>query len=154
MKFNVVKRHIYKAVLRGLSAASAVLVLAGGFVLASPALPDQIGLGSIVYAQGANDDDKPQPAPQLPPITIKNECPQGQCIIDKYINPAIKAVSAMVGIGVTVSIIYAGIQMSSSANNPQKVSAARQRIATSFFVLVGYFVFLAFLNWVIPGGIT
>jgi hypothetical protein len=80
-------------------------------------------------------------------------CPEGQCIIDKYINPAITVASAMVGIFVVISIIIAGITYSTSADNSQKVSEAKQRIVTAVFVLVGYVMLYAFLNWIIPGGL-
>ena len=135
---------------------AAVLVLAFNIVIALPVLGGSNAIiGSTVMAAPdppATDKDAPQKVEQLKTVPVPKECPKGQCIIDKYINPAINLVSALVGVGVTVSIIYAGIQYASSADNPQKVSAARQRIVTSIFVLVGYFVFYAFLNWVIPGG--
>lgn len=94
-------------------------------------------------------------APALP--CQKNDvssCPQGSCIFQTYINPAIKVVSALVGIGVTISIIIGGIQYASSADSPQKVSAAKQRIVKAIFILLAYFFFLAFMNWIIPGGIN
>jgi len=74
-------------------------------------------------------------------------------LVKKYINPMIMVVSALVGIGVTISIIYGGIQYASSADDPGKVSAAKQRILNSLLVLVGYGLFYVFLNWIIPGGV-
>lgn len=94
-------------------------------------------------------------APALPKQTnCVSVCPQGSCIFQTYINPAIKVVSALVGIGVTISIIIGGIQYASSADSPQKVSAAKQRIVKAIFILLAYFFFLAFMNWIIPGGIN
>jgi Na+/H+ antiporter NhaA len=61
--------------------------------------------------------------------------------------------SALVGIGVTISIIWAGIQYASSADDPQKVAAAKRRILVAVMVLLGYFLLYRFLAWVIPGGI-
>lgn len=72
----------------------------------------------------------------------------------KYINPLIKAVAAMVGLAVTASIIWAGIQYATSADDPQKVTAAKQRMLTSVLTLLGFFLFFAFLNWIIPGGVV
>jgi hypothetical protein len=72
-------------------------------------------------------------------------------LMAKYINPLIKALSALVGIGVTVSIIMAGIQYMTSADDSQKVSAAKRRILVALLTLGGYFVFYQFLRWIVPG---
>lgn len=82
-----------------------------------------------------------------------NACPKGQCIIDKYINPAIKTLAALVGVVVTISIIVGGIQYASSGDDPQKVSAAKSRIVKALLTLIGFFFLFAFLNYIIPGGI-
>lgn len=74
-------------------------------------------------------------------------------LTNKYINPLIITVSALVGIGVTISIIYGGIQYASSADDPGAVSKAKARILNSILVLVAYGLFYAFLNWIIPGGL-
>jgi hypothetical protein len=71
----------------------------------------------------------------------------------KYINPAIKAVGALVGLAVVASIIWAGIEYASSADDPSKVSQAKKRILSAVIALVMYFLFYYFLNWIIPGGI-
>lgn len=123
-----------------------------GLGLSQNALPAPL-IAQVSAAPGEKDEPQTN-VPALPPMTVPKQCPQGQCIIDKYIIPFINFVSALVGVGVTMSIIYAGIQYAASGDNAQKVSAARQRITTSIFVLIGYFVFYAFLNWVIPGGIA
>ena len=136
---------------------AAVFVLAINFSLALPAVAQTLTFSGsgVVHAapEPDKDKDKKQEVPELPALEVDKSCPNGQCLINKYINPAIAALSALVGVGVTTSIIYAGIQYASSADNPQKVSAARQRITTSVFVLIGYFVFYAFLDWLMPGGI-
>ncbi len=97
-----------------------------------------------------------QEVPCLPPQDLNDQCDGGECstlIITKYIDPAIAAISAIVGIAVTIAIITGGIQYATSADNPQKVSAAKQRIVTAIFVLLGYFLLFSFLNYVVPGGI-
>ncbi len=80
-------------------------------------------------------------------------CPKGQCIIDDYINPAIKTLAAIVGVAVTISIVVGGIQYASSGDDPQKVSAAKSRIIKALLTLIGFFFLFAFLNYIIPGGI-
>jgi hypothetical protein len=77
-----------------------------------------------------------------------------QCVITRYIDPLIALMSALVGVAVTISIIYAGIQYGSSADSPQKVSQAKQRIVTSVFVLVGFFVLYQAFSWLTPGGLN
>ncbi len=74
-------------------------------------------------------------------------------LVKKYVNPLIKTLAALVGVGVTISIIMAGIQYASSANDPQAVTAAKHRIFNSILTLIGFFLFFAFLNWIIPGGL-
>lgn len=79
---------------------------------------------------------------------------QGNCdIVRTYIDPAIKALSALVGVGVTVAIVLGAIQYASSGDNGQAVSAAKRRITIAILTLIGYFLFYAFLNWIIPGGL-
>lgn len=80
----------------------------------------------------------------------RNTCNLTHDIID----PAVKALTALVGVAITISIIWGGIQYSSSGGDPSAVSAAKKRIVTAVLTLIGYFLFLAFLNWVIPGGLT
>jgi hypothetical protein len=124
--------------------------------LATAAVSITLGVtSSMSHVYAAPDDKKPAtPVPSIPTVTnVESDCPKGNCIIEKYINPAIALLSALVGIAVTISIIYGGIQYASSGGNPQKAAEARQRITTSVFVLLGFFVFLAFITWATPGGI-
>jgi len=73
--------------------------------------------------------------------------------IDTYINPTIIALTAMVGIGAVISIVIAGIQYSSSADDPSAVTKAKTRIFNTIIGLVAYVFLLAFLNYLVPGGI-
>ncbi len=155
-----------RAVVRAVPALLIMTVLATPLVAAASSFTGTGNVFPVVEAQAANDPLKcpestkeAQPAqgsaPALPEQkTCASVCPQGSCIFQAYINPAIKIVSALVGIGVTISIIIGGIQYASSADSPQKVSAAKQRIVKAIFILLAYFFFLAFMNWIIPGGIN
>jgi hypothetical protein len=110
---------------------------------------------AVVHA--ADDKDPPPPDPPATPAVryqVDANCAKGQCIIDNYLRPAINTLSALVGVAVVISLIVAGIQYSTSADNSQAVSAAKQRMVTAVMVLVGYFSLYAFLNWVIPGGLA
>jgi hypothetical protein len=76
----------------------------------------------------------------------------GQKIYD-WLTLFINFLSAIVGIIVVGSIIWAGIQYSSASADPQKVSAAKNRIKNAVLALVAYLFIYAFLNYLIPGGL-
>lgn len=75
-------------------------------------------------------------------------------LITKYINPFIKFISALFGLIVVISIIIGGIQYGSSAGDPQKAAAARNRIRNAIIALVTYIFLLSLLNFLIPGGLV
>jgi hypothetical protein len=70
-----------------------------------------------------------------------------------YINPAINLLAAAVGIIVAISIIIGGLQYGSSAGDPQKASAAKNRIRNAIIALVTFLFLYAILNFLIPGGL-
>ena len=74
--------------------------------------------------------------------------------MDKFVNPAIKFLSAGVGLIVTIMIIIAGIQYSMAGGDPQKVAAAKSKIANAILALVTYIFFFALLQWLWPGGLV
>jgi hypothetical protein len=81
-----------------------------------------------------------------------SKCTGSQCdLVAKYVNPLIRVLTAVVGLGVTFAIIYSGIQYIRSADDPKTVSAAKHRILIALLTLGGYFVFYQFLRWVVPG---
>lgn len=80
-------------------------------------------------------------------------CAEDCNLVIAYINPAIRAASALVGIGVTTAIVWGGIKYSRSADDPQAVNEAKRIITTAILTLIGYFLFYQFLNWIIPGGL-
>lgn len=73
--------------------------------------------------------------------------------IEKFVNPAIKFLSAGVGIIVTIMIIIAGIQYTSAGSDPQKVSSAKGKVANAIIALVTYIFLFALIQWLWPGGI-
>jgi hypothetical protein len=113
------------------------------------------GIQTTVLAACESQDEKKNDPKciELPPIKPDDACPQGECIIKKYIQPALNLMAGLVGLGVTISIIAAGIRYTTSADSPQKVSEAKQRMVTSIFVLIGFFTFYALMNYLIPGGL-
>lgn len=75
------------------------------------------------------------------------------CLYDKYVNPAIQVLSALVGIVVVITIIWGAIQFATSESDPQKVATARKRIVGAIVALALYFVLYALLQFLIPGGL-
>ena len=97
---------------------------------------------------------------ECPPDTSDPAVSSGNCssvnhcdLIGKYINPLINLVAALVGIGVVISIVIAGIQYGSSAGDAQKVSAAKARIRNAVIALATFIFLYTLLNFLIPGGL-
>lgn len=75
-------------------------------------------------------------------------------LVTKYLNPFINFMAAFVGVAVVISLIIGGIQYSSSAGDPQKVGAAKNRIRNAIIALVTFLFLYALLNFLIPGGLV
>jgi hypothetical protein len=125
----------------------------------APAVPQQLPTARTVNCpsgqehpieHNGKDLDKQSCCPSL----SSGQSPTGtQCFITKYLNPLINLLSAFIGIAIVISIIVAGIQYSSSAGDPGKAAAARDRITASVSGLAAFIFLFAFLQWVIPGGL-
>jgi len=72
--------------------------------------------------------------------------------LKNYVNPVITLLTIVVGIAAAISIVTAGIQYSSSADDPGAVTKAKNRIFNTVVGLMGYIFLFAFLQWIIPGG--
>lgn len=86
-------------------------------------------------------------------------CPKGhntdstQCILWKYINPAIDMMGATAGAAVVIGAIVGGIQYSTSEGDPGKAAAAKKRIINSLVALAAFLLMYAFLQFILPGGL-
>jgi hypothetical protein len=92
------------------------------------------------------------------PQYVRNDCQdpdqtEENCGIIRYIVLIINLLSALVGIVVTASIIFGGIQYSMAGADPQKVTAAKKRIGNSLIALVFFIFTYSFLNYLVPGGV-
>jgi hypothetical protein len=58
-----------------------------------------------------------------------------------------------VGVLAVISVVVAGIQYSSSADDPATVTKAKQRIFNTVVGLIAYIFLFAFINYLVPGGI-
>ncbi|MDO8265402.1 MAG: hypothetical protein Q7T41_00500, partial [Candidatus Saccharibacteria bacterium] len=65
----------------------------------------------------------------------------------------LRFVSTGVGIIVTGSIVWAGIQYATSRGNPQGTEAALKRVYNSVIALLIYIFSFAILNFLVPGGL-
>lgn len=74
-------------------------------------------------------------------------------LITNYVNPFVRFLSAFVGLAVTISIAWGGIEYAMSGGDPQKASQAKNRIRNAIIALITFFFLFALLNFLIPGGI-
>jgi hypothetical protein len=79
--------------------------------------------------------------------------PRCNHFVNTYINPALAVLTAAVGVLAVISIVVAGIQYSSSADDPATVTKAKQRIFNTVVGLIAYIFLFAFINYLVPGGI-
>jgi Type IV secretion system pilin len=78
----------------------------------------------------------------------------GDCdLYKKYINPFINILTALVGIAVTIGIIWGGIKYASAGSDPSAVAKARKLIRNAIFTLVIYLLLWQMINWLQPGGL-
>ena len=76
-----------------------------------------------------------------------------ECGITELIVTGIRILSGLVGVVVVAMIIVGGIQYALARDNPQAVSAAKQKIINAVFALIAYLSIYAFLEWIVPGGL-
>lgn len=77
----------------------------------------------------------------------------GNCAIYGYLLTFTNILSGLVAVVIVIMIITGGIQYATSADDPQKVTAAKKRIFNAIFALVAYIFMFAFLQWIVPGGV-
>ncbi len=73
--------------------------------------------------------------------------------LSKYINPTIKLLAGLVGLVAVIAIIVGGIQITTSAGDPQKSAAGKAHIRNAVIGLVAFLFLYAALQWLVPGGI-
>lgn len=106
----------------------------------------------------ANIDDEDD-GPQLetvtdPAIAASANCNGVSCgIIANYINPAITLLTVLVGLAIVIGIIIGGLQIMTSAGDPQLNAKGKEHIRNALIAAVSYVLIFALLQWLIPGGI-
>lgn len=76
------------------------------------------------------------------------------CLFEKYINPFIRFLSAFAGIAIAGVLMYGSFLYTSAGGDPGKVTKAKSMISKGIIALLCLFFMAAFLNWIVPGGIT
>lgn len=121
--------------------------------------------GSVIVNDPAAVCPTPSTPSTPPPARVQNDCngadlkpgaasgDPNHCAILDYIVLITNTLAAMVGIVVVIMIIIGGIQYSSATDNPQQLSAARDRIKNALIGLLMLIFMYAFLQWVVPGGL-
>lgn len=89
------------------------------------------------------------PADSSSPCT-KSNCP----LISKYINPLITLLTILVGLVAVGAIIFGGIQVATSAGDPQKASSGKDHIRNALIGIVAYVLLYGLLQWLVPGGVS
>jgi len=129
---------------------SIALVATGMFI----SLTNHSVLAAPVLPSPAPGSPPPSGSPTPPPPLT---CTSISCIrnnpIVKDINGLVNFLSIGVGIVVTAMIIVGGIQYMAAGDNPNAVTAAKQRITNALIALAVFLVAFAFLQWLIPGGV-
>ncbi len=75
------------------------------------------------------------------------------CGIIGYTMTFTNALAILVGIVIVIMIAVGGIQYTTARDDPQQVSAAKNRIRNAVLALVFYLFTFAFLNYLVPGGV-
>jgi len=139
------------------SSAAATIVL----MTLSVAVGVTMALLPAVRASACTLPDGSQGAPSAADEQGRVCCPmnatganqQQQCILEKYISPAIQLVSAAVGILVVISIIYGGFEIVTAGSDVGRAAAGRKRIIQTLVGLGAYMGLVALMQFLIPGGI-
>ncbi|HTE22561.1 MAG TPA: pilin [Candidatus Limnocylindria bacterium] len=129
-----------------------------------PCSPGNVNYGSRgcisdAEAQAEVDRIGPVDGAEEPQRQARNTCNQAPLNADNcpflanYVVPFINALSGAVGILVVIMIAWSGIQYASAKDNPQQAAAAKEHIRNALLALVIYIFMVAFLNWVVPGGV-
>jgi hypothetical protein len=110
--------------------------------------------GGVALAANNTSGVDPAMSGKTNPVTGGNCSDLSKCdVIQHYINPFVNFLAALVGVAVVVSLIIGGIQYGSSAGDPSKVTAAKNRMRNALLALVTFLFLYALLNFLIPGGL-
>lgn len=89
------------------------------------------------------------------PVDLESDLEFGESgsKIFEYLQTGVNLLTALAGLAITGSVIFAGIQYSAAGGNPQATSKAKTRIINAFVALLALVFLFAFFQWLVPGGI-
>lgn len=122
-----------------------ILIIMMGLTAPAYAMGTVSGFGNVITCSGG---------PSFATTTTGAHNGGGEkCLVESYIDPLVAVMSGLVAVFVVLSIIIAGIQYSGAADDSSKVSAAKARIQKALLALLAYIFLLAFLKYILPGGL-
>jgi hypothetical protein len=86
-------------------------------------------------------------------VEIPNDPGSGGAIVF-YLKLVVKLINGLVGGVIMLILVVAGIQYITSAGEPARVKAAKNRIMQALTALVLYMFIFAIINFLVPGGIA
>jgi len=111
-----------------------------------------VSFGGSVNAQGLTLPTEQTPEEFQQACVDEESCVKQNPIL-QWINFFINLFSVVIIIGSAIMIAVAGIQYTTSRDNPQSVQAAKQKIWNVLIGLIAFFFLYAFVQWIIPGGV-
>lgn len=88
---------------------------------------------------------------------IKEQANIDDCLkknpLTQWIVFAINLLGVLVVVGASAMLVFAGVEYVASADNPERVKSAKQKIINVIIGIIAFFFMYAFLQWLIPGGI-
>lgn len=131
-----------------------IAVLQAGLFGLFMALPNHVSAANDTTKSGIDCTKVDCTDPAAKKYDKKHKCNRDGCdLVDKYINPTIELLSGIIGLIASISLIAGGIQYSAAGGDPQKISAAKNRISKTILALVAYMFLAAFLQFIVPGGV-
>lgn len=139
----------YKGDKKAMNACASV-----GFLLGKSD-PLKIGGSGKTAPKSPDDSECDGSACSDTPTGSGQNCDENHCdLVSLYVNPFIRLLSLIVGLVVAGSLVMAGVQYAASSGDSQKVSAAKSRISNTLLAFLAYAFLYAFLNFLIPGGLS
>lgn len=111
---------------------------------------------SSVSGSGSSTNDNPEDGEGFEAhcnVSGGQRLNQDNCGIIKYIVTFTRVMSGLVGIVIVIMIAVGGVQYTAARDDPQAVSAAKTRIRDAIMALIFYLFGVAFLQYLVPGGI-
>jgi hypothetical protein len=153
---NVENKKLLSTIRASLLGLTLAFVVSGFFATAIVLSPQGRALAST---QVACMPPSGNPGLSLPKSCETYDCTglsQRDCLknnpITQWVVFGINLLGALIVIGASAMIVFAGIEYIAAADNPERVKKAKQKITNVIIGIVAFFFLYAFLQWLIPGG--